>query len=351
VTDIIEAALHWRARGWIPVRVGYRRKNPAAGEGWQKLRPTAPEIELWGRSNGGVLLGKASGWLVDVDLDCAEAVALAPHYLPDTWVFGRAGNPRSHWTYVCEGASYHAYHDAEGETVLELRGESSTGSGHQSVFPPSVHESGEQIEWDPDYGDSAEGPRVIPYPDLSARVANLARACIYMRSTGGTIDQALEFVANYKPQPRKEPKTTARPARPDSEISKAAAKWNADHSAHDYPHRHGTCPICGCKKCFGVERDRTTHWFCFNTDSHPVGKKHADGGWFGDLLDLAVHERAKSRVEILRADGYLAPICGERTRNSGKTCAATELYSDGQCAYHSASAKVRKAREGERRSA
>ena len=42
--------------------------------------------------NAGVLLGEASRGLVDVDLDCPEAVRWAPVVLPATLAFGRASN-------------------------------------------------------------------------------------------------------------------------------------------------------------------------------------------------------------------------------------------------------------------
>ena len=55
-----------------------------------------------GTGNIGVLLGEPSGWLIDVDLDCDEAVALAPKFLPPTGATsGRPGKPASHWWYVC----------------------------------------------------------------------------------------------------------------------------------------------------------------------------------------------------------------------------------------------------------
>jgi hypothetical protein len=47
-----------------------------------------------------VQLGPKSGGLCDVDLDCTEAVVLAPAFLPPTHaVFGRKSKPRSHYLY------------------------------------------------------------------------------------------------------------------------------------------------------------------------------------------------------------------------------------------------------------
>lgn len=202
----VQMALFYRARGWIPVRVIPRGKVPAAGAGWQLLRPTVEEIGRWRDCNVGVLLGSASGWLVDVDLDCPEAVFLAPHFLPETWVFGRPSKWCSHWIYTCEGARSQAFTIGEGTdkiTMLEIRAESSTGPGHQTVLPPSVHVSGEAIEWSPDHADATEAPRVISYPDLMRSVASLARATAKMIE-GASTAEAIEFARTYRASRREE---------------------------------------------------------------------------------------------------------------------------------------------------
>ncbi|HEY8506667.1 MAG TPA: bifunctional DNA primase/polymerase, partial [Gemmataceae bacterium] len=100
-----EAAAFYLERGFVPVpvpRTG-RCKAPVI-DGWQHLRPGRDDLpglfpdgeEL----NLGLLLGEPSGGLIDIDLDCPEAVAAAPILLPPTgWVSGREGRPRSHWWY------------------------------------------------------------------------------------------------------------------------------------------------------------------------------------------------------------------------------------------------------------
>ena len=58
-------------------------------------------------SNVGVILGPRSGELVDIDLDCAEALALADLYLPATEaIFGRKSKPRSHRIYIAVDADH-----------------------------------------------------------------------------------------------------------------------------------------------------------------------------------------------------------------------------------------------------
>jgi hypothetical protein len=212
--------------GWVPVRVGYRDKIPTGGKGWQDERPTAADVARWGVCNVGVLLGAASNWLTDIDLDTPEAIGLAPHYLPPTWVFGRTSKPRSHWFYIAEGARSHKFLGIDDETMLEVRAESSDTSGHQTVIPPSIHVSGESIEWDPDCGDSMERPLVIAWPKLADAVAKLARATLYMRADGLTADQAIAAERAHVPKPP--PKPVSRPRRQASgDVEKRARQYLA----------------------------------------------------------------------------------------------------------------------------
>ena len=89
------------ARGWSVIPVPYRKKGPVL-EGWQKLKITSETADQYfnaRKMNIGVLLGEASHGLRDADLDCAEAIAAAPHILPPTAIFGRQSAPQSHWLY------------------------------------------------------------------------------------------------------------------------------------------------------------------------------------------------------------------------------------------------------------
>ena len=97
-TSTIEAARALVRRGIrvIPVPCGSKRVTRS---GWTDERIAEDDIELRFAvdSNIGVLCGEPSGWLVDVDLDCEEAVPLADEYLPVTSaVTGRGQRPRSH---------------------------------------------------------------------------------------------------------------------------------------------------------------------------------------------------------------------------------------------------------------
>jgi hypothetical protein len=121
-----------------------------------------------------VILGPPSGWLVDVDLDCAEAMRLADYFLPGTEsIFGRDGKPRSHWEYIAEVPKRVELIDpANGGCLLELR-----STGCQTVFPGSTHPSGEAIEWHEDGAPARVDPEA-----LQAAVKMIGAACLLARA-------------------------------------------------------------------------------------------------------------------------------------------------------------------------
>lgn len=103
--------------------------------------------------------------LVDLDLDSTEALSIAHLFFPATpCLWGRQSKRCSHRLYRPVGEIQHkAFPDpdkpAEDEhhMLLELR----TDAGHQTVFPGSVHKSGELIEWNgTPFADPAEAPAV-----------------------------------------------------------------------------------------------------------------------------------------------------------------------------------------------
>jgi hypothetical protein len=163
-------------RGWMPVRIAFKSKRPTAEE-WQKIKGSATYIDSAFSQepcNIGVRLGSASGGLIDIDLDCPEATALAAAVLPPTdAIFGRKSAPRSHWLYsVASGEAFTQYKDLDGPMLVELRGD----GVHQSVFPGSVHESGESIDW-----DSPGEPPPVALDVLQQRVALLAALSLIAR--------------------------------------------------------------------------------------------------------------------------------------------------------------------------
>src|SRR5262249_40305373 len=106
--------------------------------------------------NLGIQLGEVSGGLADVDLDTMTAIGFAPEFLPATnAVFGRKSKPASHQLYVTDlyktekrATTQFAQflNGRQGQMIVELR-IGGNGKGAVTVAPPSMHETGEMVEW------------------------------------------------------------------------------------------------------------------------------------------------------------------------------------------------------------
>jgi len=168
--DILDIAVAYTRRGWRVLPIPYRSKK-ITSRGWQQWRLDEEELpeHFTGRSNIGVLLGEPSGWLIDIDLDHPRAVELADEYLPATdAIFGRSSKPRSHWLYIATAPVATKKHRSKSAgMIVELR-----STGAQTVFPPSVHESGEPITWNQDDPQPTE----IDPDELLEAVKKLAHA-------------------------------------------------------------------------------------------------------------------------------------------------------------------------------
>jgi hypothetical protein len=173
----LEIAQAYHRRGWQPVPVPARSKNPGF-TGWQKLRLSEEDLPKRFNANGqrqnvGILLGAPSGGLIDIDLDLSDACALGAVLLPQTGaIFGRPGKPKSHFLYLATDPAipktmqldWPGLVDDDGKSVriVELR-----STGLQTIFPGSVHDrTGEEIRWDVD-GEPAHVPaaqltRIVP---------------------------------------------------------------------------------------------------------------------------------------------------------------------------------------------
>jgi len=142
-----KAAARYIERGWAPVPIPAWQKGPQIS-GWQRLRMSASDVPRYFNNgqNIGIINGKASGWLVTVDLDCPEAVTLAGRFLEPTLTGGRESVPDGHWWYIAPGLEHRGFEGipktASEGTILELR-----STDHQTVVEPSVHPSGERYRW------------------------------------------------------------------------------------------------------------------------------------------------------------------------------------------------------------
>lgn len=157
------AAMEYVKYGWEPIRLPPLKKTPTGK--WKEARSwTDAEINaaFSESSNIGIALGKRSANLIDIDFDCREAAELAKIIVSDFPSFGRAGSPNSHrvihaklkkgrYTFDLPSAVATKL-GAERTMLLEIR-----GSGHQTMFPPSTHPSGEKVHW---HDDSLSVPQV-----------------------------------------------------------------------------------------------------------------------------------------------------------------------------------------------
>jgi putative DNA primase/helicase len=175
--DTNAIARKYHDRGWAVTPVCHRGKRPLLND-WPNTRLTPEAINRHFGSvpiNIGVVLGDQSNGLVDVDLDDPVAIHFADQFLPNTdCVFGRPSNPRSHRLYQVGSPGRHVGFDVAGKPILEVR-----GNDHLTVFPGSVHPSGESIEFE----DGCDGdPGLTEWAEL--RTAGLKIATATLLSKG-----------------------------------------------------------------------------------------------------------------------------------------------------------------------
>lgn len=117
--------------------------------------------------------------LVDVDLDCAEAVAVAQDLLPPGAIFGRDSRPSSHRVYRSEAQTRQAFDDPDLEDarkmIIELR-----AGPHYTIFPGSVsHKDGLEVRW-----EGSDEPPKIDAAEIERGCRAVAIAVVVGRSVG-----------------------------------------------------------------------------------------------------------------------------------------------------------------------
>jgi hypothetical protein len=170
--------------------------------------------------NVGVQLGAVSGGLVDVDLDDLSAIGLAPEFLPPTGaVFGHNSKPCSHQLYLCDDlckgekavVQFTRYVDGKKAGVIAELRTGSNGKGAATVVPPSMHVTGETVQW------VNEGePAPVCGDELKRAVLKLAVTTLLQpRYPDGTWRRSAPasraIIARTKPKLRMPRTTTRRP--------------------------------------------------------------------------------------------------------------------------------------------
>lgn len=212
---VVEAALDAYRRGLTPLPIPRHSKGPTMA-GWNKLRwpdPTTDtgegedavraafeEYTAGGSTNLGVLLGEASGDLIDVDLDHPAAMRLKQYLLPYTAaIHGRETSRKSHYWYRAKPGTLPATRrlripDASGRgsgVSVEIR-----GNGAQTLVPPSIHPAtAETYEWEgaPWGGDA--GPALVDGTELLAQVILLGLCAVLLDSWPGPGQRHDAYVA------------------------------------------------------------------------------------------------------------------------------------------------------------
>jgi len=171
---VLKQARIFLLRGWLVVPIPPKAKAPRTKR-WQELRLKIPDLTaaFGPRANIGCLLGEPSGGLVDVDLDCMEAISAATFLLPPTdRIHGRESKPASHcWYLVNLPPSSMKFVDVDGTVLLELR-----STGLQTIIPPSIHPSGESLFW-----KRAKEPGHVQPEELVRAIRRLAACSLVAR--------------------------------------------------------------------------------------------------------------------------------------------------------------------------
>lgn len=164
-----------------------------------KKRTKEPFIKDWNSKKGidmdvfdndkdlnvGLVLGENSDGVVDVDIDEPGLISIAQSVLPSSGVrFGRPSKPSSHYLYRINGdlGATRRYNDPEpttgvSATIIELR-----STGCCTMVPPSVHPSGEKVEFEPGHGLTEIGFKfTVTWEELEKPVAELAATGLLLR--------------------------------------------------------------------------------------------------------------------------------------------------------------------------
>jgi hypothetical protein len=169
-------AADYRDRGWSPIPLRIRSKEPKLPKGHPFLSRSATDDEFEAfdfRHNVGIVTGKVSGFIVLDDDDDGATLAQHDWHVPPT---PTAKTARGHQYYFrCPDEGFPTF-DVTGK--LEVRGD-----GAYVAAPPSVHPSGVVYEWviSPDEAELADPPEWL------IEEASLHRRRMHAEDVGETI--------------------------------------------------------------------------------------------------------------------------------------------------------------------
>ena len=172
----------YRERGWAIFPLAPETKQPRSGVKWSQDF----HGEWADDDNIAVALGDRSGDLVDIDLDWPESAGLGAALFEDKSAsFGRPSSPRSHYLFKSKVKTRKFklpnsflskdVPDEHSLMVAEIR-----STGAYTMFPGSVHPSGERVEW---ANDADVAP--IEGEKLGRAVGLLAFLAVCARFWGG----------------------------------------------------------------------------------------------------------------------------------------------------------------------
>jgi len=217
VSPIAKAAQEFLDRGLVPLPLAAASKQPLMKR-WPDYRPDLARRDQDFRANAniGLILGQPSGYLVDVDSDWPEAGKLLPDFLPASWTFGRLGDDGEmlvrHRLFRSIGSKTLTFDapvtggQSTNRRIIEI-----LADGRQVMVPPSVHPSGQEVQWiiSPEQVELAE----ISAEILRKQVSHLAGAALLARqwrTLHGTRHQTAAALAGACCYAGWDPETTER---------------------------------------------------------------------------------------------------------------------------------------------
>lgn len=115
--------------------------------------------------------------LTDLDLDCAESIAVAARVIDSTCSFGRPSGA-GHYLFLVPDSTAEVFKDIDGSTLLEIR----HGAGQYTVIPPSkVARKSDPSILDELIWTREVAPRVVTHASLRLVACSIATASLVIR--------------------------------------------------------------------------------------------------------------------------------------------------------------------------